>query len=364
MGDCNRDMGCGASSQPKEEASSSAQPAVGGGGAALITPASILADDPADPPKKNGRRKWIKVLPDVFKNEAARFLHDTEIEKVKEISNAARATVPEGRAPKLILMIGAAGTGKSFKQAECFEKFKADNTNVVISDGDDVRSCHAGIQAALNLDKKTLLDALEGAEKEDYTKQLEGVSDDCPIGFEDCSKWVYGKTDKVKIQLQEEGMADKKDMLLALTAIKPQFKPVIDDAVAAGYVIYTAGFVVKPDVLLERQMGRAQKSGRMITVDKSIKNDDLLASTHVKQEKAIQGMQDLLALSEKTGGYGIIFDNTPDFRVEALNNPIYERDGANPPTGDFQGFKPSTEGITVEGMVEFIAAKLNAKPSA
>ena len=55
-----------------------------------------------------------------------------------------------------------------------------------------------------------------------------------------------------------------------------------------------------------------------------------------------------------TGGASIVFDNTPDFRKEAMNNSVYERDGSLPPSGDFQGFKPSEDGITVKGMVEFI----------
>ena len=50
-------------------------------------------------------------------------------------------------------------------------------------------------------------------------------------------------------------------------------------------LVLCAGFLVKPEILLDRQLGRARKSGRLITVDASIENGDLNASTYAKQAK-------------------------------------------------------------------------------
>merc|ERR1711871_938367 len=112
-----------------------------------------------------------------------------------------------------------------------------------------------------------------------------------------------------------------------------------------------------PRVLLKRQIGRAQRSGRLITVDQSIPEGDLHRNCKLKQKKAIKGIEEVLSICEETGGYGIVYDNTPDFRHEKPLPPIYERDGANPPTGDFQGYKAE---LSVAGMAEYISKKIQS----
>jgi len=345
-----RNMGCGASSAQTNEDTSAK--------AGVTTVDSILADDPNDPPKVDGRRKWLEKLPECFKKEAARELTDAEIEEAKKTCGVTASVAAEGRPPKLIVTIGAAGAGKSCKMKECFEKFQAEEGNVVISDGDEVRNQHKGIQTALNLTKKTLLAGLEGTELLEYTKMCEGIADDQPIGFKDCEEWVYGNSAAIKKAFFKEGREAKKDCLLALTALKESYVKCVESAVADGYQVYAAGFVVKPKTLLTRQIGRAQSSGRMITVDaKAAPDGDLAKNTVAKQGKAIKGILDIFAIAEKTGGYAIMYDNSPDFKAPgyAPLAPIYERKASEPPTGDLQGF--STD-ITLENVRKYCDEKI------
>jgi len=352
-------MGCGTSSQPTNEAGKSS-------GAvtqvkpkeAIITVDSILAEDPHDPPKVGGRRKWIAKLPECFKKEASRELTEAEIEAAKGTCGVLTSMAATDRKPKLIVTIGAAGAGKSCKMKECFEKFEAEQKNVVISDGDEVRDQHAGIQAALKLTKKNLLAGLEGEEKAEYEKLLANIEDDQEIGFKDCEDWVYGNSAAVKKQFFKEGREAKKDCLLALTALKDAYKKCVEAAVEEGYQVYAAGFVVKPKTLLTRQIGRAQTSGRMITVDeKAAPDGDLHKNTVSKQAKAIKGILEIFEICEKTGGYAILYDNSPDFKAPGYKPlaPVYERKASEPPTGDLQGF--STD-ITIKNVEDYINQKI------
>jgi len=302
--------------------------------------------------KGSKERTWLDKLPSVFFEAAARPLAEPEVELAKTNANLYSAKPAEGRPPKLIIAMGAAGTGKSTKMDECFRKFGIeDPKKVAISDGDDVRDCHVGIQAALSLDKKTLVDGLAGAEKAEYTKLLESQPDGRPVGFKDCEKWVYGNSGAIKSQICNEAVEHRKDCLLAMTAMKPQHVKVVEAAVAEGYQVYVAGFVVKPTVLLARQIGRAQKTARLITIDKSITDGNLNNNTKVKQEKAIKGFLKCAVFAESTGGYAILFDNTPDFRLEKPLPPVYERDASKPATYNFQGFEAPT---TVGGLNDYL----------
>ena len=52
------------------------------------------------------------------------------------------AAPADGRAPKLIFQLGAAGTGKSTRMADCYEAMGVAKETMVVADGDHVREAH------------------------------------------------------------------------------------------------------------------------------------------------------------------------------------------------------------------------------
>merc|ERR1711935_631540 len=175
MGKGTSDMGCGASTDPKEEpaqgeaapaaAAAEAAPAEGekgctkkagesGSGRKQVFLDAILSD--------TSQRVWVEKLPNCFLEKIKRPYTDEEIAAAKVTCNVDAAPA-EGRGPKLIFQLGAAGTGKSTRMADCYEAMGVAKETMVVADGDHVREAHQGVSEALSLTKKTLLEGMAAA---------------------------------------------------------------------------------------------------------------------------------------------------------------------------------------------------------
>ena len=56
-------------------------------------------------------------------------------------------------------------------------------------------------------------------------------------------------------------------------------------------------------------MERAQQTGRLVTIDKSVVDHDLYQNVLIKQGKAVTGIEKALLICKGTGGRAVIFDN-------------------------------------------------------
>ena len=61
------------------------------------------------------------------------------------------AAPADGRGPKLIFQLGAAGTGKSTRMADCYEAMGVAKETMVVADGDHVREAHQVLHPSCDL---------------------------------------------------------------------------------------------------------------------------------------------------------------------------------------------------------------------
>eukprot|EP00656_Telonema_subtile_P016466 TRINITY_DN1869_c0_g1_i4.p1 TRINITY_DN1869_c0_g1~~TRINITY_DN1869_c0_g1_i4.p1 ORF type:complete len:286 (+),score=87.07 TRINITY_DN1869_c0_g1_i4:196-1053(+) len=273
-------------------------------------------------------RLWLKNLPAPWKPKCQRPLNEDEVDDMRARAQIASAQPVQGRRPKLVIELGCAGAGKSTRIGECFDNFGVDSANIVLADGDLVRASHRELSEILNLTKGALLSKLheEGHSSllKVYTEQMRGQPEHMLVGFQDCGEWCYSSSGGMKEQLSREALADRKDLLLALTAAKQYYVSIIKDAIALGYEVHVAAFCVQPSTLLKRQVHRAHSTGRLPTIDSMITDGNLYWNTVLKQQKVIEGLPGLLDMAYKSGGSGIVFNNTPDFNTETKLPPLYE----------------------------------------
>merc|ERR1712072_1081486 len=123
---------CGSSNQPAEE------PVSKGGKAPAAAPASqkkqIFIDEILN---DSTQRVWVDKLPECFLKKIQRPYTEEEIAAAKKTCNV-DAPPASGRGPKLIFQLGAAGTGKSTRMADCYETMGLTPETVVVADGDIV----------------------------------------------------------------------------------------------------------------------------------------------------------------------------------------------------------------------------------
>merc|ERR1712166_1617130 len=154
--------------------------------------------------------------------------------------------VAEGRGPKLIFQLGAAGTGKSTRMEDCYTTMDLNKETIVVADGDIVREAHTGLMAAFQLNKKTLIDGMTAAgspELEQYTKELAEYADDKPIGFKDSEKWSYNDSGNYKDQFANDALDNKKDVVLGITNgthLTKKYKKVISGCLVENAVFKQA----------------------------------------------------------------------------------------------------------------------------
>ena len=87
------------------------------------------------------QRVWLNRIPDIFRQDAMRPYTAAEIAAAAAKCNT-QAAAPEGRKPKLILQLGAAGTGKSSRLRDACEFMSVDAAAIVEADGDNIRTSH------------------------------------------------------------------------------------------------------------------------------------------------------------------------------------------------------------------------------
>jgi len=305
-------------------------------------------------------RLWLYTLPPVLRPAVTRPLNESEIQTLRVKSRISCATPVAGRRPKLVIQMGCAGAGKSSRAAECYELFGVEESNIVLADGDLVRESHAELTAILDFDKKALLQRLQDEGHSSmykvYSEQTKDVPDGTPIGFQDCGTWCYASSAGMKEALAREALRDRKDVMLAVTAAKTVYVNIIKDAVAQGYEVHVAAFLVRPSILLQRQVIRATGGGRLPTIDKLISDGNLYWNTVLKQQKVIEGLPMMLEIARGSGGTAIVFNNTPDFRKEPMLPPIFADVGYGQPKCNFPG---ETD---VEGLIHYLQIKLQRTP--
>jgi len=374
MGKGTSDMGCGASTDPKEEpaqgeaapaaAAAEAAPAEGekgctkkagesGSGRKQVFLDAILSD--------TSQRVWVEKLPDCFLEKIKRPYTDEEIAAAKVTCNVDAAPA-EGRGPKLIFQLGAAGTGKSTRMEDCYTTMDLKKETIVVADGDIVREAHTGLMAAFQLNKKTLIDGMTAAgspELEQYTKELAEYADDKPIGFKDSEKWSYNDSGKYKDQFANDALDNKKDVVLGITNgthLTKKYKKVIDNAIAGGSTIAGMATFVRPEVLVDRQVGRGKRKGRLVQTNKNVTSGCLVENAVFKQALAIKALPQFSAMVKEHKGTLMLFDNTPDYFADPASKqgPFWVQKG-DEITVTYDG--PAT----VEGLMAHIKATIQAE---
>lgn len=287
---------------PPQEASEEPRPAV------YLD--EILADSKA--------RYWVDELPQLWKDKCALPYTEQEIAAAAEVCNT-KAEPPVGRKPKLIFQLGAAGTGKSTRMADCYETMGVTQESVVVADGDNVRESHTGLTEAFGLTKKALLDGMKAAgspELDKYTNELEEFGDDHPIGFKDSEEWAYNDSGIIKEQFATEALAAKKDVVMGITKkshLTKKYKAVMDEAVEAGYEVAAMATFVVPEVLVTRQVGRGKRKGRLVQTHPDCKDGNLIENAELKQQLSIDALGYMSELVKQNQGTLMLFDNTPNY---------------------------------------------------
>jgi len=362
MGDHRPNMGCGASTQPDESKNNPGAKAEGPSSPACGKKKQVFLDAILS---DTSQRVWVDTLPECFLKEIKRPYTEAEIEAAKKLCNV-DAPPAEGRGPKLIFQLGAAGTGKSTRMEDCYETMDLKKETIVVADGDIVRESHTGLMAAFQLNKKTLLDgmtaaaaAAEGDKKKQlddqlaqYTKELAEYPDDKPIGFKDSEKWSYNDSGKYKDQFANDALDNKKDVVLGITNLshlQKKYKKVIDNAVQGGSTIAAMATFVQPETLVDRQVGRGKRKGRLVQTNKNVTSGCLIENAEFKQNLAIQALPHLSALVLEHKGTLMLFDNTPDYFADpsSKQGPFWVQKGDD--------IKVTYDGpATVEGLMAHI----------
>jgi len=303
-------------------------------------------------------RYWVESLPQVWRDKCALPYTDEEIAAAAVVCNTGAAPA-DGRGPKLIFQLGAAGTGKSTRMADCYEAMGVAKETMVVADGDHVREAHQGVSEALSLTKKTLLEGMAAAsspELDQYTKELADFEDDHPVGFKDSEDWCYNGSGEIKDKFANEALDAKKDVVMGITKLAhltKKYKSVIDSAVAAGYEICAMGTFVLPEVLVTRQVGRGKRKGRLVQTHPDCKDGNLVENAALKQQLSIEALSFLSSLTKENKGTLMLFDNTPDYFADpsSKQGPFWLQTGEDI-TVTFDG--PGT----VEGMLAHIASTI------
>jgi len=307
-------------------------------------------------------RYWLPTLPECFLKETRRGYLPSEIQTAAQVCNV-NAPKPTGRSPRLIFQLGAAGTGKSTRMQDCYGTMGITSSNeLVVADGDSIRETHAGVVSAFALNKGSLLSAMQAAgspELADYTEQLKDFPDTHPIGFKDSEHWCYNDSGKYKEQFANEALAAKQDVIMGITnvsQINKKYKSVIDNAKSDGYQICAMSCLVEPEVLVERQVGRGKRKGRLVQTHKSITDGDLLKNAALKQKLAIDTLPVLIDLVQSTGGSFAIFNNTPNFFADPSSKQpaFFIIEAGKAPYATYEGE------ASVAGMMAFIAKTIQA----
>eukprot|EP00658_Telonema_sp_P-2_P027733 TRINITY_DN2136_c0_g1_i1.p1 TRINITY_DN2136_c0_g1~~TRINITY_DN2136_c0_g1_i1.p1 ORF type:complete len:393 (+),score=90.58 TRINITY_DN2136_c0_g1_i1:26-1204(+) len=258
-------------------------------------------------------RVWLPRLPAVFRQRVDQPYTPEEIKAAAEACNSS-AKPPEGRAPRLIFELGAAGSGKSTRMADCFGEMGVDESDLVFADGDRVRNAHQGLKEVFALSKMSLLDGMREAgspELKEYTVTLDGFGDEHPVGFKDSERWSYNASGKHKDQIAQDGVAAHKDVIMGITKhtqLTNKYKAVVDAAVAGGYEISAMVTLVQPEVLARRQCKRP----RLVQIHPECLDGNLVSNAALKQAEAIEAIQTLSSLVRQQKGVFAMFDNTPD----------------------------------------------------
>merc|ERR1712166_394773 len=303
-------------------------------------------------------RYWVESLPQVWRDKCALPYTDEEIAAAAVVCNTGAAPA-DGRGPKLIFQLGAAGTGKSTRMADCYEAMGVAKETMVVADGDHVREAHQGVSEALSLTKKTLLEGMAAAsspELDQYTKELADFEDDHPVGLKDSEDWCYNGSGEIKDKFANEALDAKKDVVMGITKLAhltKKYKSVIDSAVAAGYEICAMGTFVLPEVLVTRQVGRGKRKGRLVQTHPDCKDGNLVENAALKQQLSIEALSFLSSLTKENKGTLMLFDNTPDYFADpsSKQGPFWLQTGEDI-TVTFDG--PGT----VEGMLAHIASTI------
>ena len=109
------------------------------------------------------------------------------------------------------------------------------------------------------------------------------------------------------------------------------------------------GCFIEPTVLVSRQLNRATKSGRLVKIDKSVTDGNLVRSALLEQSKAIDALPILRELVINSQGTLLLFDNSADaFKDPALKKPAFWVQRGNDVTVTYDGRG------TIDGMVQFV----------
>ena len=209
--------------------------------------------------------------------------------------------------------------------------------------------------AAFELNKKTLLEGMREAnspELDQYTKELESFPDEHPVGFKDSETWAYNDSGKYKDQFANDALDNKKDVVMGITNLshlEKKYKSVIDNAIASGSTIAAMATFVKPLELVNRQVGRGKRKGRLVQTNKNVTSGDLVENAEFKQKLAIEALPHLSKLVGDNGGTLMLIDNTPDYFADpsSKQDAFWVQKGTD--------IKVTYDGpATVEGLMEHI----------
>eukprot|EP00656_Telonema_subtile_P032044 TRINITY_DN35113_c0_g2_i1.p1 TRINITY_DN35113_c0_g2~~TRINITY_DN35113_c0_g2_i1.p1 ORF type:complete len:206 (-),score=58.03 TRINITY_DN35113_c0_g2_i1:97-714(-) len=170
-------------------------------------------------------------------------------------------------------------------------------------------------------------------ELDEYQSELEGFPDDHPVGFKDSETWAYNDSGAIKDRFASGALAAKKDCVMGVTNVShltKKYKSVIDDAISTGSTIAAMGTFVQPEVLVQRQIGRGKRKGRLVQTNKECKDGNLILNAELKQKLAIEALAHMSELVKQHNGTLMLFDNTPDYFADpsAKQGPFWVQKGA------------------------------------
>eukprot|EP00658_Telonema_sp_P-2_P028477 TRINITY_DN21814_c0_g1_i3.p2 TRINITY_DN21814_c0_g1~~TRINITY_DN21814_c0_g1_i3.p2 ORF type:complete len:147 (-),score=50.52 TRINITY_DN21814_c0_g1_i3:371-811(-) len=135
-----------------------------------------------------------------------------------------------------------------------------------------------------------------------------------------------------------------------LTHFTKKYKSVIDDAIKSGSTIAAMATFVEPEELVNRQVGRGKRKGRLVQSHKEWKDGNLITNAELKQKLSIEALPYLSELVKEHSGTLMLFDNTPNYFKDpsSKQGPFWVQKGAS--------IEITYDGpATVEGMMEHIS---------
>lgn len=196
-------------------------------------------------------RMWLtpdQMPPDV-KAALSRPYSKSEMEHARVLSSIdVVAPVPQGQKPKLLLMMGPPGAGKSSLLPHASKLLDLDLDTFVNVDGDDCRTAHGGWNDVIETGSAHKAYGYEGAM--DYAKRN------------------GGHVNRLKDQLRIEAMHDRKNLMFGLVKSDKvrclMELPEIDD-----YEIVVFGLMVDFEECMDRNLNRMQENGRRSNFEKT-----------------------------------------------------------------------------------------------